>query len=406
MSLRLPPHARAERGAAQNKRWLALDVFRGLAVLSMIQGHTFTALLQPGAYASGWAGWHKILHGLTAPMFLLGGGLAYGLVTARPHDKPSPNNPNTHATRLLRRAVMLLVLGYALQVPHVPWSRIFAEPKLLALTLRVGPLQLVGMCLLLSEVLRLVLRSRARVIRGTALLTVFVVGVAPWVWSARWSAVAPLALGTWFDGYAGSLFPFFPWASFFFVGTLFSAWVLRRPRWLTLMLIGGGLTSAGFAYAMYIHGYVLRNVYGESYELWHTSPLYVLFRAGLVLGCLGVLNAIEPWLRWLWRKVPTVDEVFGVLSKQSLVAYVTHLLVLYGSPFTKGLARVGTTLNLIEVSLVTLGVLLFTTSIAVIWNHGVTQRAFKINRVGKRQWRDASAPKQAIEPRTAPRHGV
>src|SRR5262249_12613026 len=65
------------------RRWLALDVLRGVAVLLMIQGHTFTALLDPAHYVGNWSRWHSLLHGLTAPMFLLGGGLAYGFVTMR-----------------------------------------------------------------------------------------------------------------------------------------------------------------------------------------------------------------------------------------------------------------------------------------------------------------------------------
>lgn len=94
------------------RRWSALDVFRGLAVVLMIQGHSFTALLQPAEYRGSWSTWHTLLHGLTAPMFLLGGGLAYGLVLFRAR--------HPLGLRFVRRAGLLLVLGYALQISKPP----------------------------------------------------------------------------------------------------------------------------------------------------------------------------------------------------------------------------------------------------------------------------------------------
>lgn len=413
------------RPVSPPKRFLALDVMRGIAVLSMIQGHTFTALLRPEAYEGDWSRWHTLFHGLTAPMFLLGGGLAYGIVTLRTLA-PASNDP----TRLARRAFMLLAIGYWLQVPRVTWAEIFGNRELLALTLRVGPLQLVGVCLLISEMLRWSLRSRLGLQLAIASLTVLTAGVAPWVWNARWSEHGPLAVGTWLDGYAGSLFPFFPWAAFFFLGTLVATWLLRvresgndsPQRWFAPSLIGIGFGAAGLAYAMFINHQVLRGIYGE-HELWHTNPLYVLFRAGLVLACLGLLSSVEPAIRWAWRTFPTMDRLFGVISRQSLVAYVTHLLVLYGTPLTKGLAKLGTTLDMFEVSVTTFFVLLFTTAIAVIWDHAITQRAltrwvarlarrvpvarlFQVNRVGERHREHAVASEQQVEPAASAGHSV
>ena len=63
------------------RRWLALDRLRAAAIVLMVQGHTFSALLRPGAMAQSVERVHSLIHGLTAPMFLLGAGLAFGITS-------------------------------------------------------------------------------------------------------------------------------------------------------------------------------------------------------------------------------------------------------------------------------------------------------------------------------------
>jgi len=361
--------------APRSTRWLTLDVFRGLAILSMIQGHTFTVLLKPSEYGETWLPWYTLLHGLTAPMFLLGGGLAYGIVTLR--DAPSGRWGNANA-RIVQRALMLLALGYLLQLPKAPISELWVRPDLLACAARVGPLQLVASCLLLCEVVRTLARTQRAFLVALVSLTFAVCGCAPFVWQAKLSTVISVPIGTWFDGYAGSLFPFFPWAGFFLIGVLISLLPRQarqrgreRERFAggALMLVGAA--TAALAYGMFVHGFVLRSLYGQ-YELWHTSPLYVAFRVAASVVALGGLWLMEPLVQRLWRRVTSLERIFGVLSRQSLVAYVTHLLILYGTPFTAGLIRLGTTLSLLEASVTFLFVLCLTTAISVLWDHFVT----------------------------------
>lgn len=408
---------------SSSRRWLALDVLRAIAVLAMIQGHTFTALLRADEYDPSWSRWYRLFHGLTAPMFLLGGGLAYGIVTLRVDVQKGRDT-----TRLLRRGVMLIVLGYALQVPRASWSVIVADERLLGLLLRVGPLQLVGACLLIAEALRGMLRSRAAIGNGIAVTAATIAIGAPWVWNARGSSHAPGMVGPWLDGHAGSLFPFFPWAAFFFLGVFVSRWLGRvrdhrnGERWAAVALIGGGVGAAGFAYVLYSQGLVLRGIYGE-HELWHTNPLYVLFRAGLVFVLLGLLSASEPVIRWLWRSLPTVEQIVGVIARQSLVAYVVHLLVLYGSPLNTSLAKLGPTLELWEASAIASGLLLFTVAVSAIWDQAITQgllrkqmtllwrgltrvRVGEVDRIGEGERHDAIASKQQIKPAATPGHSV
>ena len=108
------------------ERWVALDVFRVSAVLLMIQGHTFTALLEPAAYQGAWVRWYRLTHGLTAPMFLFGAGLAYGIVTFGSRVSTTDADAARARTRIFRRACALIAIGTALQwlrvSLHALWS--------------------------------------------------------------------------------------------------------------------------------------------------------------------------------------------------------------------------------------------------------------------------------------------
>jgi hypothetical protein len=337
----------------------------------MIQGHTFTALVRPSAFEGWWVRFYTLIHGLTAPMFLLGGGLAYGMVSAKRRATAAASGEPPAPMRIVRRGLMLLAIGYLLQWPGVPWTRLFDHPQQLRATCAVGPLQLVGVCLIASELLFGYCKTRLRALGAIALLFMGIFGVSPWVWQAHGSGRLWPVVGMWLDGDAGSLFPFFPWAAFFFLGVLLSALVplaQRRPRVMAAWFTLGGAFSAYALYALWLGGERLQQLYGE-HNFWHTSPMYTLFRAALVVMLLGVVIATARLADAARARFVTGARLFDTLSRQSLVAYVVHLLVLYGSPVSSGLVRTGRVYDLWEGSLVFAGIALFTLSITVLWEH-------------------------------------
>jgi len=219
-------------------------------------------------------------------------------------------------------------------------------------------------------------------------LQAFVVALtAPIVWKVRASQSALLPLGTWFDGYAGSLFPFFPWAVFFLLGVIVAFGVVQvlelgrsEPR-AAFGLAAGGLLAALLAYVAFIQGHVLHSWYGP-HELWHTSPLYVVFRAGAVLSGLGVLWLLEPLLRRRWQRGGRFERLLTTLSHRSLVAYVAHLLVLYGTPITLGLVHGGPTLSIAQASWVSAGLIAFTIAVVLVWEHAPAWYRTRFKRAG------------------------
>ncbi|MET0342377.1 MAG: heparan-alpha-glucosaminide N-acetyltransferase domain-containing protein [Polyangiales bacterium] len=337
------------------ERHVALDRLRALAVVLMVQGHTFSALLDPRALPQPWADLHALVHGLTAPAFLLGAGLAFGVISYPRYAAHRRFGPETRA-RLLRY-LRLLVLGYALQLPGASLLAAFhLHGDALAPVLRVGPLHLVALTLALCQLTMRVVptaRMHATLVLGVALA---IVALAPPVHQSEAGMRAGVFVGPWLDASRGSLFPLFPWASYALFGVALGERVAagspcaRDAR----ALLASGLALAGGSYLLYRLGVRL----ASPPYFWHASPLNVAFRLGLTL-CLFALLHVP-------RRAPAHGLV-PLLARHSLVAYVAHLLLLYGTPYTPNLAsRHGARLALPEATAACTAILLLTLAITYV----------------------------------------
>ena len=112
--------------AKQFGRFDALDTLRCLAVLVMVQGHTFYLVMDDAVREASWYGWHNYLHGFTAPAFLFGAGLAFGVTTLRDFESHTHAGPVLY--KRLYRYLGLFAIGYALQLPplHLDMTAISA----------------------------------------------------------------------------------------------------------------------------------------------------------------------------------------------------------------------------------------------------------------------------------------
>jgi uncharacterized membrane protein len=339
-------------------RFVALDRLRALAVLLMVQGHTFTALLREGELPRGLSQVHALVHGLTAPAFLFGAGLAFGVATY-PAD-PELDDARARSGKRFSRYARIFAIGYLLQLPGGSLIAAFQlRGQALAPVLRVGPLQLIALCLSVCQLLTF-LRSRRSHALVCGAIGLLIAGLAPTVCSSTLSSSAPLILASWLDDRTGSLFPLFPWGCFAFVGVA-AAYPLARAssRAGVWLVVGVALTLT--TYALYLAGYRL----SEPALFWKASPLNMAFRLGLVLCSLGALHHL-PSAR---ATAPSARSSTALLARQSLVAYVTHLLLLYGTPFTPSLVRYhGGELDLLQTSGVFMLVLTGTVLASYAWS--------------------------------------
>lgn len=327
------------------KRFLALDRLRALAVVLMIQGHTFTALMQPRAFSPQFGRLHGLLHGLTAPAFLFGAGLAFGFATYGRYERHRKFGADVR--RRFWRYLSLIVIGYALQLPGASiWAAFHVQGAQLELVCRIGPLHLVALTLGLCQLAIFVVPTpRLHAALSTALGLVVLIS-SDAVGHAALSERLPLLLGALFDDAHGSQFPLFPWASFALFGVGLSGLLTQRaasarvePRVAWFVASGAVLVAA--AYIALASGLAPF----DHYWFWRTSPTYFAFRLGLVVIALGLL------VRKSDAQHEPREDLTALLARRSLTAYVVHLLLLYGTPFTPNLVyRLGATLNLVQVS--------------------------------------------------------
>lgn len=347
---------RASRPAADAKskrRWLALDLLRFTAVFLMVQGHTFSTLLDPIYQGQRWFRHHSFVHGYTAPMFLFASGLAFGYTTFAQWEKQT--RPGDALTKRFRRYGWLLLIGYFLHMPALALGDLvrLGDGGALRAWLQVDVLQHIAVSLGILQVTALVVK-RERVFVGlVALYFVIAVFGAPLVW--RWPAETqlPLALSGFVNSRSGSLFPLFPWAGFTHAGVLV-AFAAKRVRKPSIELAWPFVALTAFLAIVPIAVNRLGvQLYGP-HDFWKTDPYYFFFRLANVLGVLSAWCLVEKLADrrgWLedGKLVAELVSMVRVVGAESLLIYVVHLVVLHGSIATVGLvSHTGASLTLGE----------------------------------------------------------
>ena len=326
---------------AAGKRWIALDWFRFTAVVLMVQGHTFTALVEEAVKPLKWYRHHNFVHGYTAPMFLFAGGLAFGVTTFRRWED------HTRFTKKSRqrigRYLWMWLIGYALHLPTRDlWSLTSLAPEDLHKFARIDALQHIGATLIFCELLVMVLRNRRAVVATAAVLGTAVVMLGPWVWRIRVEQWLPTMLAAYVNNSAGSLFPLVPWSGFIFAG-LVSAHLLGDPD-----RHGGGLglgVRFGIAGAllMWVPVLIQRNGFDPfgPHNFWRTSPYFFAWRLGNVISLLAALCVVQHlYVKWKKDRPPgAINRIVSIMAAETLAIYVVHLMILYGSVLNRGLTE-------------------------------------------------------------------
>jgi hypothetical protein len=350
--------ARPSPEAPAPPRWGALDLLRFTAVLLMIQGHTFTTLLSGEHDRERWHRHHDFVHGYTAPMFLFASGLAFGVTSFRSWDRQT--RPGPALNKRLRRYVSLIVIGYLLHLPaflpedwrwvtEAGWNAFF----------QVDVLQHVGVSLALLQLGAVVLKRPERLAGLVAVLFVVVVLAAPILWALPVGDVLPPWLAGYVNGHTGSTFSLVPWAAFTWAGLLVAYAARHHARPSHTLLGAMALTTLAVLVIPIAINRTGWNPYGE-HAFWRSSPYYFFFRLGNVMAVLTALMGIERMIdrrRWMERFAAVRASVglAETMGQESLIVYVTHLIVLHGCVITPGLQTYwGRSLSFGEVVLVTL----------------------------------------------------
>jgi uncharacterized membrane protein len=299
---------------AEKTRKLWLDWQRGLAVLYMVEWHTWDSW-RADAVATGPV--HDLfgtIAGFAAPSFLYMAGMSQLLADAALERKGVPV-PDRRA-RAIRKALWLLGVAYLFRIVEYVIGGGWAVPGGWQAILKVDVLNVIAISLLASGLLMVGLRPRAQVllVGGAALAVALLAPVyAGWALQARpESRLLDYLYGEW----PRSLFYLLPWAAFALAGSGLGRLALREPNPALWLAIGAALFAAGWL------GWRLPDLYAHQ-DFWRTSPSWVAMRLGIVVATSGALQLLpagaDRWLSWL-----------RTMGRHSLLGYFVSIEIPYG----------------------------------------------------------------------------
>lgn len=273
----------------------------------MVFGHTLDLTLEDRLRDLPLVGLYWSFRGLTAPLFLVVAGWALAS-SLRLTDADTVG-------RRLRRAGLVLALGYGLHWPGLSAAQAMAEdgtlwPHLLAF----DALPCIGWSIVAGVLLLSLLPRTPGRVGALGVLALWIPFVATVSWpvglDAGW-------LWRGFLGHPEAHFPLVPWSAFFFLGGALALGVpiLRLPRHRTMALLLAGAL-------------LLLLLEQTGLEDWSvSSPWPTFYRMGQALLALGFLSALPVF------RIPGLVS----LGRSSLGVYVAHLVLLFGWAGDEGL---------------------------------------------------------------------
>lgn len=322
----------AKGSSSSRPRIHVLDFIRLVAMLLMIQGHTLDAFVNPANMDLDTFHWQTWVHlrGLTAPLFLMVSGAATVLgIRYEPDGRV--------ARALLRRRITMgftvIAIGYLMVFPA---NRI-ADLRWISTDvwrgfLQVNILQLNGVTLLLLTTLLALTRTVRRYAAWSLGLGFLILLLAPVVFSIDWFQWLPEGLAAYLSFSHGSLFPLFPAGGYMFLGVGLGALLLETPeaKRVRVFRLACLAASASLMLLSMAAEHIPAHLF-PVHDAYKAGHAYTLLRVGFALLIFGLLA-------WIAEARPRLAEACAPMGRKSLYVYVGHLVLLYGTPWTPGLA--------------------------------------------------------------------
>lgn len=358
-------------------RYLFIDLYRGLVVLFMLEGHLFRELLHQDVIKSPLFQFHDLFHGISAPAFLFGSGLTFVLSTRKRWEDYHHWDPPF--ARRLGRILTILFLGYALHLPFLSAKKLITEGKFehYLQLFQSDVLQCIGFGLLILHALLFFFKTERRFYGLVLSATVAVPLLTPLIWEIDFLNYYPAFIAQLLNNKYGSIFPLFPFIGFLFAGVIVS-WEFmyavehkREHKFMRRFLYLGVV--------FFVFGFLLDTLPFQIYPVynfWYTSPNYFLIRIGALLFLFGLIWNIT-------EKVKKPPTWITILGKESLLVYVVHLVILYGSvinPFISLKTIFGTNLQLIETIPIFIAFAILMIALAYLWSY-LKEKKYNLYRI-------------------------
>ncbi len=317
--------------AKKKQRIIFIDLLRAFAVLQMVQGHTVDVLLanEFRSFDSvSYSFWH-FMRGMTAPIFMFTSGTVFTYLF-RLVDEPFEKNPRV--SKGLKRFLLLLSLGYLLRFPTFnPFDFKYITESQLNIFYSVDVLQLIGFGLLFI----IIFSYLSEKIKLGDTITFFLAAIifilpAPYFIKIDWLNYFPKPFANYFYPNQGSLFPLFPWAGYMLLGAILGSKLAKNPYIfkttsfsLTTILVGTVILIIVYSFNYLVNSSFLLVIDYYNYQT-------IAFRVGFVLVLTGIVSLIS-------QSIQSIPHLIILVGRNTLLIYIVHLLILYGSAITPGI---------------------------------------------------------------------
>lgn len=315
-------------------RIIFIDLIRALAVIQMVQGHSIDALLAPEYRSLDYPAYYfwNFMRGITAPVFMFSAGTVFTYLFRLVND-PFENNPRVRKGFL--RFLLLVVIGYLLRYPTYTifdFSGITQER--LDIFFAVDVLQLIGFGLFFLLISAFIAEKTKL---SDTLVFLFISGfffiATPFVIKINWINYFPQPIAGYIYTGTGSLFPLFPWAGYVVLGGVLGSYLARNP--LVFKSNKFSFNLAIFGAALILVSKISVLISNKVFNYYYIDTSYnldtIIFRVGFVL----MLNSAVSFIS---QKIESIPKIIIIVGRNTLLIYVVHLIILYGSAWNPGLA--------------------------------------------------------------------
>jgi len=359
-------------------RFQFIDIFRGCAVFFMIETHVVNALLLP-PIKDGFA--FKLLtffNGFVAPSFLFCAGLSLAIMLHRKWD--SFISVSSVFWKYIARLLFIFCVGYALHLPMFSFHGLLElnDDKILSSFYQADVLQVISLSLITLSLLTVVIRNSQKYYYVISSITLAIVFSSPIVREMSYEQL-PHWLTPYLTMNVKSQFPLFPWSAFLISGTIIGSLFMKakEKNIERQFIIRTSLVSVGGIIVSLLFEILPFEIYPD-HNFWKASPEFFFMRLGFVnlFFCTWWLyeqkieTIFHNTLLTFQKTLSSIVSSMKVFGQESLLVYVVHLWIVYGSVLIHWsmILRYGKTLGYAECFALSLGLIIAMYFLAYGWH--------------------------------------
>ncbi len=342
-------------------RYVFIDALRGLAVFAMLECHVVNAIMH-NDYEYGTI-FHllNVLNGFISVGFLFFAGSGFWIAATRKHD--DYKHFRKPLWDYLRRLGLILTLAYFIHLPVLSIFNLFTlDHQQVLILAECDVLQTIVMSSVLALIL-LLLTPNLKILKYLSIaIALGFFFFTPMIWNWDPFTIFPTMVGSYLAESPVSKFPLFPWSGYFFAGVAFTAIFFDAKNKEKFAKIGI-ITALVLGFILLQTGDYLIGVIGWK-DWWQGFPTHSLFRTcGIILiFCISYL--FEEKLKNL-----SIGRAFAIAGQESLLVYIGHLMLVYGSVINYGyIYLLGPRAHPISVALITVIMCVFFYYSSLCWN--------------------------------------